>query len=158
MPFRPTFPVRPRLRARPLDAVVEVLRLARRPRVERARRGAGAARIDAHDGVALRGPLLRIDHLPGLILVGRAFQELRVLRDEALPRRRVAFLESVTLAVGTAREDHRVARLARRQVHVGAQLRAVVHRDRLVPEDAHQRYRLKKSTDSAAARSASGLL
>src|ERR1043166_8710627 len=151
-------PVRPRLRARPLDAVVEVLRLARRPRVERARRGAGAARIDAHDGVALGGPLLGVDHLPGLVAVGRAFEELRVRGDEALPGRGVAFLESVVLAVRTAREDHRIARLARRQVDVGAQLRAVVHRDRLVPEDAHQRYRLKKSNESASARAASGLL
>src|SRR5215472_7733201 len=39
--------VAPDLRARPLHALVEVLRLARRPHVEMTRRTPGAARIDA---------------------------------------------------------------------------------------------------------------
>src|SRR5262249_11382801 len=60
---------RPRSRAGPFAAVVEVLRLARRPDVDEARRAAGAARIDAHAGIAVRHPLLRVDQLPDLILV-----------------------------------------------------------------------------------------
>src|SRR5262245_62989541 len=43
--------VAPRLRARPLHALVEVLRLARGPHVEMAGRAPGAARIDAHAGI-----------------------------------------------------------------------------------------------------------
>ena len=66
--------VAPGLRARPLDAVVEVLGLARRPHVEIAGRAAGAARIDAHDRVAVRHPFLRIDQLPVLVLVARALR------------------------------------------------------------------------------------
>src|SRR6185295_16404369 len=61
--------VRPRLHAGPLDALVEVLRLARRERIDEARRAAGAPRIDAHAGVALRNPLLGIDDFPALVEV-----------------------------------------------------------------------------------------
>src|SRR6185437_11033873 len=43
--------VAPRLGAGPFDALINVLRLARRPDVEHAGRAAGAAGIDADDGV-----------------------------------------------------------------------------------------------------------
>src|SRR5262249_38655900 len=65
---------RPRLGAGPFDAVVEVLRFARRPDLEIAGRAAGAARVHAHDGVAVRHPLLGIDQLPVLVLVAGAFR------------------------------------------------------------------------------------
>src|SRR5262249_57211480 len=60
---------RPRPRAGPFDTVVKVLRFARRPDVDHAGRAPGAARIDAHTGIAVRHPLLRVDQLPDLILV-----------------------------------------------------------------------------------------
>jgi protein-disulfide isomerase-like protein with CxxC motif len=53
--------VAPGLRAGPLDAFVKVLRLARRPHVERARRTPGTARVDAHQSKSVRDPFLWID-------------------------------------------------------------------------------------------------
>ena len=85
--------VAPGLRAGPLDAVVEVLRLARRPHVEIAGRAAGAARVDAHAGIAVRHPFLRIDQLPVLVLVARALQHLGRGLGQARPVALVAFLE-----------------------------------------------------------------
>src|SRR5262249_55491463 len=85
--------VAPTLRARPFDALVEVLRLARRPHVEIARRAAGAARIDAHADIAVRYPFLRIDELPVLIFVARAAQHFRRGFDQPRPVSLVAFLE-----------------------------------------------------------------
>src|SRR5207244_1407205 len=68
--------IAPGLSGSPLDAVVEVACLARRPDVDDARRAAGAARIDAHADVAIGHPLLRIDQLPALVLVARAIEHL----------------------------------------------------------------------------------
>jgi hypothetical protein len=73
--------------------LIEILRLARRPHVEVARRATGATRVDAHAGITVRHPFLRIDQLPVLILVARAFQHLGRRLDEALPIALVAFLE-----------------------------------------------------------------
>src|SRR5215470_5033020 len=73
----PDFAVRPRLHTGPFDAVVEVLGLAGREVVDYARRAAAAARIDAHAGIVVRHPFLWIDHLPVLILVGRARGDVR---------------------------------------------------------------------------------
>ena len=55
----------------------DVLGLARRPDFEIARRAAGAARIDAHQHVAVRHPLLRVEQLPVLVLVAGAFEHVR---------------------------------------------------------------------------------
>ena len=66
---QPDLAVRPRLHAGPFDAVVEVLRLARREMIDEAGRAAGAARIDAHARIAVRHPFLRVDDFPALIEV-----------------------------------------------------------------------------------------
>src|SRR5262245_48909550 len=50
------FAVRPRLRPSPLDAVMEVLRFARRPVLDIAGRAAATACIDTHAGIAIRHP------------------------------------------------------------------------------------------------------
>ena len=71
--------VAPRLRRGPFDAVVEVLGLARRPDLHHARRAAGAAAVDADADIAVGDPLLGIDDLPVLILVGRALGDLGYL-------------------------------------------------------------------------------
>src|SRR5664279_3081782 len=67
------FAVAPDLSGGPLNAVVDILRLPRRPGIEKARRTAGSARIDAQTGIAVRYPLLRVDQLPDLIFVARTF-------------------------------------------------------------------------------------
>src|SRR5919197_2272931 len=61
--------VAPWLRARPFDAVVEILGLARREVIDISGRGAAAARVHSHARVALRHPLLRIDDFPALELI-----------------------------------------------------------------------------------------
>src|SRR4029077_21274529 len=101
--------VRPRLDARPLDAVVEVRRFARREVIDVAWRAPGTARIDTHADVALRHPFLRVDHFPALVDVARAVRDVRVLGDHALPRARVTVLESEPLGVGPVAEDDRIA-------------------------------------------------
>ena len=134
---QPHLAARPRLHARPLDAVVEVLRLARREVIDETRRAAGAARIHAHARVAVGHPLLRVDDFPALVEVARAAGDVGMLGDHALPGARVAVLEGEALRVRAVGEDHRVAALGDRTEHVGAQDEAVVHRDRHVPVDAH---------------------
>src|SRR5262249_28988928 len=52
----PDLAVRPRLLATPLDALGEVLGLARRPQLDVAGRAPAAARIDAHADVTFRHP------------------------------------------------------------------------------------------------------
>src|SRR5207237_5553406 len=90
---QPYFAARPGLRRRPLDAVVEIARLARRPDVDDAGRAPRAARVDAHAHIAIRHPLLRIDELPALIFVARAFEHLGRRLDQARPVGFVALLE-----------------------------------------------------------------
>src|SRR5260370_16326631 len=65
----PDFAVRPRLRAGPFDAVVEVLGLAGREVVDYARRATAAARIDAHAGIAFPHPFPPFDPPPLLLLL-----------------------------------------------------------------------------------------
>src|SRR5262249_15672967 len=128
---------RPGPDARPLDAVVETPRLARREVVDVPRRAPAAARIHAHAGVALRNPFLRIDDLPVLVFVGRAVRDVGVLGDHALPGRRIPFLEREALGVGTVAEDDLMAPLLLRPEDVAAEDEPVVHADRYVPVDAH---------------------
>ena len=129
--------VAPGLRAGPFDALIEVLGLARRPHVEHARRAAGAARVDAQADIAVRHPFLRIDQLPVLILVARAFEHFRRRFGEPRPVALVAFLERKALGIGAVAQDHRIFAVAERAKHVGAQHHAVVHCDRRVPIDLH---------------------
>src|SRR5882757_4138610 len=62
--------IRPGLDAGPFDTLIEVARLPGREMIDMAGRSSGAARVDAHADVAMRYPLLRVDHLPILIFVG----------------------------------------------------------------------------------------
>ena len=129
--------VAPGLRAGPFDALIEILRLARRPDVEMAGRTPGAARVDAHAGIAVRHPFLRIDQFPVLIFVARALQHLGRGLGQARPVALVAFLERQPLGVGPVAENDRMLRRPRRPEHVGAQDDAVIHGDRRVPIDLH---------------------
>ena len=129
--------VRPPLYAGPFDAVKEVLGLARREVVDYAGRAAAAARIDAHARIVVRHPLLGIDHLPVLILVGRARGDVRMLLRHALPCARIALLKREPLGIGAVAEDHGKFAHLRGSIHIGPQHQPVVHRDRDVPVDMH---------------------
>ncbi len=130
--------VRPGLHAGPFDAVVEVLRLARREVIDEARRAAAAARVDAHAGVAVRHPFLGIDHFPVLVVVARAGGDVGMLGRPCAARRS----GSRPGTRGPWRRGRRSGAPGSlpsldRAKHVGAQHEAVVHRDRHVPVDAH---------------------
>jgi hypothetical protein len=133
----PDLAVRPGLRAGPVDALRQVLRLAQRPDVDDASRAAGAAAIDANADVTVGHPFLRIDHLPALILVGRAGRHVRMIGAHAPPLIGVKVLEVQPLAVGPIGHDHRILAVAGRPIDVASQNDAVVHGDRHVPIDPH---------------------
>src|SRR4029077_5280989 len=85
--------VAPGLRARPFDALIEILRFARRPHIEITWRAPCATRVDAHTDIAVRHPFLRIDELPVLISVARSIQHFWCSLDQARPVALVALLE-----------------------------------------------------------------
>src|SRR5215813_524382 len=58
--------IRPGLHARPFDAIVEVLCFAWREMIDESRRAAAAAGVDAHTGVIVGHPFLRVHHFPAL--------------------------------------------------------------------------------------------
>ena len=138
----PDLAVRPRLHAGPFDALVEILGFARREMIDHAGRAAGAAGIDAHAGVVMRHPFLRIDHFPALVEIAGAGGNVGMLFRHALPRARITVLEGEALGVRAVAQDHRIAAFLDRAEHIGAQHQAVVHRDRHVPIDAHAVARL----------------
>src|SRR5262249_971276 len=125
--------VAPRLTGRPLDALVEVARLLRRPEVDAARRAAAPARIHADAGIAIGHPLLGIDDLPVLILVGRSGDDVRVLLGHAAPLIGIEILEVEPLAVRTVRDDDGIFPGADRAEDVGPEHEAVRERNRDVP-------------------------
>ena len=127
----------PRLRGCPLDAAIEIARLAGRPDVEDAGRAAGPARVHAQAGIAVRHPLLRVHHLPVLVLVRGAREHVGVLRHHAAPLISVEVLEVQPLGIGAVGEDDGVRARPGGPVHIGAEDQAVVHRDGDVPVDAH---------------------
>src|SRR5919202_1279220 len=129
--------VAPGLPAGPLDAVVQVLRLARRERVDIAGRAARPPRVDTDTRVPVRHPLLRIDHLPILVLVRRAGGHVRVLPGHDLPLAAVSHLEREAFAVRAIREEDGIAALLDRAEDVGPQHDAVIHGDGHLPIDAH---------------------
>src|SRR5262245_52592398 len=133
----PDLAVRPGLHAGPLDAVVEILGLARREMIDEAGRATAAAGVDAHAGIVVRYPFLGIDHLPALVEVARAGGDVGMPFGHALPCARIAVLEREALGIGTVAQDHRVTAVLHRAKDVGAQHQAVVHPDRDVPIDAH---------------------
>src|SRR5581483_5642308 len=88
----------PGLRRGPLDAQVDVVRLARVVVAQEPRRAPGAARVDADAGVAVGHPLLGIDDLPVRVAVGGARDRVGIVARHDLPRRLVAVLERQALA------------------------------------------------------------
>src|SRR5580692_11011535 len=66
------FAGRPGLPRCPFDGVVEILGLARRERLQEARRFAAAAGVDRDDDIAMRHPALGIGVLPAQIATARA--------------------------------------------------------------------------------------
>ena len=129
--------VRPGLDAGPIDALLEVLRLAQRPDVDHALGAPGAAAVDADADVAVRHPLLGVDDLPALILVGGAGRHVRMAFAHPPPLVAVEVLEMQPLAVGAERHDHRIFALGDRPEDVAPEHDAVLHLDRHVPVDAH---------------------
>ena len=129
--------VGPGRHAGPFDAVVEILRLARRPKIHEARRAAGTAGIDADHRVAVGHPFLGVDDLPVLVLVGRAGDHVGVLLGHAPPLIGVEILEVQQLAVRSVGDDHGIAAVLDGPIDIGAQHDAVVHGDRHVPIDRH---------------------
>ena len=127
----------PALRRGPLDAMIDVLRLAHAERLEIAGRTAGAAQIDAHARIAVRHPFLRIDDFPVLVFAAGARRDVGMLRDHLLPAGRVAVLEGKPFPIRAVAENDRVASLGDRAEHVGAQHETVVHDNRQIPVDAH---------------------
>ena len=133
----PDFAGRPGLYAGPLDAVVEILGLARRERIDDAGRTAGAAAVDAHDRIVVRHPFLRVDHFPALVEVAGSRGDVGMFFRHALPGARIAVLEGEVLGVGTVGEDDRVLSVFHRAKDIGAQNHAVVHGYGYVPVDPH---------------------
>ena len=88
---------------------------------------AGAARVAAHDGVALWHPPLRVHRLPVHVLV---------LLGETTPRRGIPLAEMHVLRIGPERDDHREGALFRGTEHVREDGAAVANRDRDVLLDA----------------------
>jgi len=86
---QPDLTIAPGLDAGPFDAVVEVLRLPRRPKVDVSGRAAAAARVDPDAHVAFRHPLLDVDDLPVLILVGRVRRHIRMVFHHPVPAGRI---------------------------------------------------------------------
>jgi hypothetical protein len=105
--------------------------------VDEARRAAAAAGIDAHADIIVRHPFLGIDHLPVLIEIARSRRDIRMLRDHALPRARIAILKGKTFRIGTVGEENRIAAVFHRTKDIGAQLEPVVHCDGDIEVDAH---------------------
>src|SRR5665213_965465 len=94
------FAAAPVLRAGPFDAVVKVLRLARGPDVEMARRASGAARVDAYQNKSVRNPFLRVDQFPVLVFVARVLQNFWRGLCQPRPVPLVALLERQAFGVG----------------------------------------------------------
>src|SRR5262252_5073057 len=133
----PDLAVRPRLDAGPFDAVIEILRLSRREVIDHTGRATAATRIDAHADIVVRYPFLRIDHLPVLVLVGRARRDIGMLPGHALPRARIALLEGQPLGIGAVAQDHRICADFRGPEDIRAQHQPVIHGDRDIPVDVH---------------------
>ena len=130
--------VAPGLRARPLDAVVEVTRLLRREDIEHARRAARTARVHAHNRVSRRDPALRINGFPHHVLAAGTVENLRVLGEKPLPaRREVSIAPRKPFPVGAHGEDHRHALVQFGTEYVSTQDESVGHRHGDVSLDVH---------------------
>ena len=127
----------PRLHRGPFDALMKVVVLAFVVVLQITGRAAGAARIDAHQRVAVGYPFLRIGDFPVLVFVGRAGNCIGVFLAHDFPGGFVTVLEGQPFAVGAVAHDRRILAIANRAEDVGAQYEAVVHCDRHIPVDLH---------------------
>ena len=91
--------VGPGLNAGPLDALVEVSRLARREVIDITGRSAGSPGVHAYTDIAKRNPFFRVNHFPVLVFIGRSERDVRVTCDHVLPGARIAFLKGQSLRV-----------------------------------------------------------
>src|SRR6185295_20134225 len=123
----------PGLLRRPLDAIVDVLRLAGAVVAEKAGRAAGAARVDADADVAVGHPLFRVDHFPVLVAVRRAGENVGVLARHDLPGGLVAFLEREALAIGAVAQQRRVLAAVVGSENIRPQHQPIVHGDGHIP-------------------------
>jgi hypothetical protein len=129
-PVRADATVAPGLLRRPLDGVVEVARLRRRPGIGSARGFSGAAPVDANCGVSARHPPKRVHRLPVHVGVRRLLQI--VGRDPQF-----VFL------VGAQIDDDRKAPCRFRAEYVGLQTRPVAHRNLKILLDDELEARLR---------------
>jgi len=106
----------PGLARRPLDAVVVVARLRRRPRIGEPGGLARTAAVDAHQRIAARHPPQRVGRLPVHVRIGLLLEVGR--RDPEL-----------VLHVGGEARDHREASARPGAEHVRPEARAIAHRD-----------------------------
>ena len=100
-------------------------------------RPAGASGIHADHDVAMRHPTFGIGGLPVLILVGRAFENLRVIGDHLLPLHRIAFLVGEALGVNPVSQNHRILSIGDGAENIRAHDNPVIHCDWHIPLDAH---------------------
>src|SRR5262249_24904955 len=96
-----------------------------------------AARVEAHAGVVVRHPLLRVHHLPALVLVAGAGRYVGVTGGHTLPGAGVAVLEGEALGIGATAQNGRVPPVLCRTEDITAQDGTVIHGHRHVPVDAH---------------------
>src|SRR5213078_1084530 len=111
----------PGLYRRPLDAQVDVARLARVVVAQIARRAPGAARIDPDANVAVGHPLFGIDHFPVGVLVAAARDRVRIVARHDFPCGLVALLEREPLPIRPIGKNHGIAPFCRGAEHVGAE-------------------------------------
>src|SRR5450631_1446493 len=98
----------------------------------------GAAAVDANTDIAVGHPLLGVDDLPVLILVGRTLGNLWITTNHVVPATFVkGVLERQALGVRPQAHDDWIASRVERPEDISAQNDAVIHRDRHVPIDAH---------------------
>ena len=130
--------VRPGLAARPFDAVVEVLGLARRPVApcKPGERPAPRESTRTHtypSGTHFSGS--QTSQLWYLLVEPAA--TLGCFEHHPVPGGLVAVLEMQPFAVGSVAEEHRISSLLDRPEDIGAQHQPIIHLDRHVPIDAH---------------------
>ena len=139
--------VAPSLRASPFDAGVHVLRFARAPRFDVTGRASPAARINADADIPVGHPAFGINHLPGLITIGRILRDLGVRLEHDVPRIGIALRKIQTLRIRAVGQNHRMLRAVGRAENIGTHHRAVIHRNRHIPIDLHHISRTKIKPD-----------
>src|SRR5450759_5538183 len=132
-PVHADLAVAPRLRSGPLDAPVNVVRLAHGFWIEESGRSARAACVNAQANVAVRYPFLRIHYLEGGVFGAGALGYLWKDRRESVPGRLPAFLKGEPFPIWPVAQYDGISAVAERAENVSTQNGAVVHFDRRIP-------------------------